>query len=292
MMKKTITIVISSFVSALLSIKCQAFEFNGISQNYSKVRGWTVGWSKEKGHCIAAAKYHDGTTVFFGLNEDTNLGFLAFFNPGWQDIQAGSSYRLRYNFGRSRWNGPVKGSNSRWGWGYRADNLKVKFIIDIADARFIRIWRGSWRLVSLNLSGTQRALDEVIDCQRAQARARLQKSLPRKIPNRKPSLGVEFNLSNDQAMITLVKPNTAASRAGLEPGDIITGFAGTNITSKQQLLNLIHKQQAGVKALVEYTRNGQKKSIAIALDSEETSGNQGTAPNLDQRKLNKTEYPI
>jgi len=57
---------------------------------------------------------------------------------------------------------------------------------------------------------------------------------------------------------------TPAAQAGLLPGDTITGFDGTAITSWDQLTGLI-QASAGRTVQIEYSRNGQTQLAAIKI---------------------------
>lgn len=91
----------------------------------------------------------------------------------------------------------------------------------------------------------------------------------------RPMLGVEMspvtltdqernNLSSDQGVsVRQVFPNTAASTAGVQPGDVITHINGSPVGSMTDLRNIVGSHEVGDDVQLTVRRNGQD----VQLDS-------------------------
>ena len=56
----------------------------------------------------------------------------------------------------------------------------------------------------------------------------------------------EFGLKDRKgAVVQSVAPDSAASRAGLEPGDVIIGFGGKPVSSRDELVQMVVNTQSG-----------------------------------------------
>ncbi|MBS0575962.1 MAG: Do family serine endopeptidase [Proteobacteria bacterium] len=68
------------------------------------------------------------------------------------------------------------------------------------------------------------------------------------------------------ALVAQVEPGTAAARAGIKAGDLITAFNGTTVDSSADLPPLVGALAPGSRAKVEVLRDGRKLEIAVVLD--------------------------
>jgi putative serine protease PepD len=67
-----------------------------------------------------------------------------------------------------------------------------------------------------------------------------------------------------------VSPAGPASRAGLRPGDVITGFGGQRIGNATALLDAIRSLAPGSRVIVKFTRSGVRHSATLTLGSAES----------------------
>jgi serine protease Do len=84
------------------------------------------------------------------------------------------------------------------------------------------------------------------------------------------SLGVPENTG---ALVAGVTPESPAAKGGIEPGDVILKFDGKDVTTMRGLPKLVAQAQIGKSVEVEVLRQGQKKTLTIAvgmLDDEES----------------------
>jgi serine protease Do len=91
-------------------------------------------------------------------------------------------------------------------------------------------------------------------------------------------LGVRYRMISEQAAlfnevpqgayVVEVVEGSSAAEAGLQPGDIITEFAGTSLRD-QELATLINQQQPGQRISIRYWRDGQQQTVDVTLKSTE-----------------------
>lgn len=65
--------------------------------------------------------------------------------------------------------------------------------------------------------------------------------------------------------ITSVAPNSPASRAGLQPGDVIWKYDGTRLKSTAQLKSELQREKAGTVVPIEIFRNGRREDLKVKL---------------------------
>ena len=86
--------------------------------------------------------------------------------------------------------------------------------------------------------------------------------------------------TRDGALIGDVVKNSPAEKAGIEIGDIITGFDNKNITGSSRLKNVVSSSTPGKRYKVELLRDGKKKKYYITL--EELPENPRTLAKVDK----------
>lgn len=69
------------------------------------------------------------------------------------------------------------------------------------------------------------------------------------------------------ATVQEVSPNSAASRAGLKPYDVIVSVNERRVTSQSALVGLVNSFEAGDKVSITYLRNGVEKTMMVELGS-------------------------
>jgi serine protease Do len=88
-----------------------------------------------------------------------------------------------------------------------------------------------------------------------------------------PDLAEQFNVPDDQqgALVTEVIPESAAEKAGLQNGDIITTVNGKAVSDPSTLRLAVGGMSPGDKTTVTYLRNGQSRTADVTLGEEATS---------------------
>jgi len=79
-------------------------------------------------------------------------------------------------------------------------------------------------------------------------------------------LADSFNLEMPRgALVAQVMKGSPADKAGLQPGDVITEFNGTNIGLSSELPHLVGRLKPGTKARMEVVRQGKERSISVVV---------------------------
>jgi Do/DeqQ family serine protease len=84
------------------------------------------------------------------------------------------------------------------------------------------------------------------------------------------------------AFVNEVQPGSAADKAGIKSGDIITSVNGKDVTSFGQLRALVATQRAGSKIQVGIFRDGKKFNTEVTLDENNAASSSGNAEELSQ----------
>ncbi len=87
---------------------------------------------------------------------------------------------------------------------------------------------------------------------------------------------------SEGALIVEVVPDSAADRAGLERGDIVTSFDGEEITSMAELAAAIRRRSPGEEVTLTVFSDGEEREIAVVLGSAEPEDGLGAQGGLGQ----------
>jgi regulator of sigma E protease len=86
-----------------------------------------------------------------------------------------------------------------------------------------------------------------------------------------PGLGFQVGRPRVPAIVSKVRDDSAAARAGLQAGDEIVGFDGEPVEDFSELIRLV-APKAGESATLAIKRNGQLIEVPITLGAEEVEG--------------------
>jgi len=77
----------------------------------------------------------------------------------------------------------------------------------------------------------------------------------------------EFGLDNRNGAVVLnVAPDGAASRAGVEPGDVIVGYNGKPIRNSDELVSMVTATRPGTTVPLSIVRNRQEQTLSITVE--------------------------
>ena len=81
-----------------------------------------------------------------------------------------------------------------------------------------------------------------------------------------PALGVSVTeAEGGGALVRTVTPNSAAAKAGLEQGDVITQVNGKAVNDSDDLVGIVQSGKVGDKLTVQFTRDGAQKTVTATL---------------------------
>ncbi|KKW67793.1 serine peptidase [Lampropedia cohaerens] len=99
-------------------------------------------------------------------------------------------------------------------------------------------------------------------------------------PDVAESLGLDRRTGG--AMVSSVEPDSPAAAAGLQPGDIVTGFNGRKLDSVSDLPRLVGNTAPGTKATIEVFRHGKTINLPITVEQVQDSQGQNAAGRDEQ----------
>jgi serine protease Do len=73
-------------------------------------------------------------------------------------------------------------------------------------------------------------------------------------------------------IVSTVQPGSAAARAGLERGDVITAINGQQVNEPNELRNLVAGTQPGTEVTLTLVRGGQEREVRVALGEVSAAG--------------------
>jgi membrane-associated protease RseP (regulator of RpoE activity) len=80
-------------------------------------------------------------------------------------------------------------------------------------------------------------------------------------------VGVQTTSDDKGVEISEVQDGSAAAKAGLQQGDVITAIDGKDVTSPQAVRSAVQAKHSGDTISVTYTRDGQSKTVDVTLTS-------------------------
>lgn len=97
-------------------------------------------------------------------------------------------------------------------------------------------------------------------------------------------LGIMTEGSTDGARIVNVSENSAAAKAGLQKGDVITSINDKKVFDHEQVTEIITNLKPDDKVTIEYKRNGKENTTTATLGARESMRNFPGAPNMPDMK--------
>jgi len=93
----------------------------------------------------------------------------------------------------------------------------------------------------------------------------------------------EFGLKERKgALVQTVTPGGAASKAGFEPGDVITAFNGKPVTTQNELVQMVVATKPGTTVPVRILRDRQERSINVTIEELDLESESRVSRNSDR----------
>ena len=106
-------------------------------------------------------------------------------------------------------------------------------------------------------------------------------------------LADSFGLDNaNGALVSSVEKDSAADKAGIEPGDVILKFNGKDISRSNELPPLVSAVAPGTKAKVELWRKGKTREITVKVGELTVAGEAARSTGTDEDKLGLAVRPL
>jgi serine protease Do len=80
------------------------------------------------------------------------------------------------------------------------------------------------------------------------------------------------------ALVSAVQPDSPASLAGVERGDVIVEFEGRPVSDSNNLRNMVARTQPGSKATLQVVRNGRPQALTVTLAELPAQGSEAAEP--------------
>jgi serine protease Do len=112
------------------------------------------------------------------------------------------------------------------------------------------------------------------------------------VQNISPEIARSFGLdpANPKgALVADVVPNSPASRAGFEPGDVIVRFGNREIEDNHDLPRLVAETPAGQQVDITVLRDGKERKLTATIDPLEDQQQTASPAGADRREPERTQ---
>ncbi len=115
--------------------------------------------------CLIQGAFEDGSVVRIGLDRTNGTGYVTAFNDAWGDIEEGAVYPISFALDGEGFEGEARGMylDGMPGADIVFDN--VDFFMSIAQRQTMTMYHDGAEVMSIDLTGTMRGLEAVLECQ-------------------------------------------------------------------------------------------------------------------------------
>ena len=159
-MNKIFLTAVIATASVATSIAAQDLELWGSSEYWDVLVDPTLGDG-----CLIQSQFTDGSTVRVGFDRINDQGYVTAFNDAWGDIEEGEWYPVLFSLDGEDYEAEAQGI-------YLADTPgadipfdSMDFLFDIARKQTMTLYNESGEVMSIDLTGSYKALEAAIECQ-------------------------------------------------------------------------------------------------------------------------------
>ena len=136
---------------------------------YSEAGGWAVSVDPTLGNgCLMSSEFEDGSAVRIGFDRTAGKGYVTAANEAWGDVVDGTEYPITFFLDEEKYDGNAKGIHLDDLPGVMVTFDNVDFLTDLAQRNVMLLQSNAEDVMSIDLSGTDAAVVEIIACQEAQ----------------------------------------------------------------------------------------------------------------------------
>lgn len=160
MLKRTVAALSLAVICAGGAAQAQSLQQWGASDYWDVMIDPTLG-----NGCLIQSYFSDGSVVRIGLDARDGTGYVTAFNEAWGDIEEGAVYPISFSLDGEAFEGEARGIylDGMPGADIVFDN--VDFFMSIAERQTMTMYHDGAEVMSIDLTGTMRGLEAVLDCQ-------------------------------------------------------------------------------------------------------------------------------
>ena len=118
--------------------------------------------------CLIQGEFRDGSLVRIGLDRNKGVGYVTVFNETWGDIEDGKLYPISFDLDRESFDGEARGIYLEGVPGADIEFDNPDFFMSIAQRQTMTMYYDGDEVLSIDLTGTMRGLEAVLECQEEQ----------------------------------------------------------------------------------------------------------------------------
>jgi hypothetical protein len=136
---------------------------------YSEAGGWSVEVDPTLGNgCLLSSDFEDGSHVRIGFDRTAGNGYVIAANTAWGEITDGTDYPISFMLDDQKYDGSAKGLHLDDLPGVMVTFDSMDFLTDLAAKTTMTLQSEGADVMSIDLSGTDEAINETIACQEEQ----------------------------------------------------------------------------------------------------------------------------
>ncbi|MFV1496665.1 hypothetical protein VWY34_16820 [Phaeobacter sp. JH20_02] len=115
--------------------------------------------------CLIQSEFTDGSVVRIGFDRTEGTGYVTAFNMGWGDIEEGASYPVLFSLDGQDYDADATGIYLEDVPGADIAFDNPDFLFDLAIKQTMTLYTTEGEVMSIDLTGSYKALEAAIECQ-------------------------------------------------------------------------------------------------------------------------------